>query len=117
MTGKSYPEYYRELQKLAGGLGKEIKGPFSAFAQLHGAALGDGALSRKVKELMALAISITSHCRGCLAYHVRDAMEAGATREEILEAIGLSIFMGGGPSMVYGCEALKALEEFSETEK
>jgi len=117
MTEKTYPEYYQQLQKLAGRLGKEIKEPFTSFAQLHGAALADGALSRKVKELMSLAISVSGRCQGCIAYHVHDALRAGATRQEILEAIGVSIFMGGGPSMVYGCEALKALDEFSETEK
>jgi AhpD family alkylhydroperoxidase len=60
---------------------------------------------------MALAISVTSRCRGCIAYHVHDALKAGATRQEVLETIGVAIFMGGGPSMVYGCEALDALEQ------
>jgi alkylhydroperoxidase/carboxymuconolactone decarboxylase family protein YurZ len=48
------------------------------------------------------------------AYHVHDALEAGATRQEIAETVGVAVMMGGGPSVVYGCQALEALDEFSE---
>jgi len=109
---QTYPEYYKQLNKLAGKLGAELKGPVAGFTQLHSTALADGALSRKTKELMSLGISVVAHCRGCIAFHVRDALRAGATREEILETIGVAIFMGGGPALVYGCEALEALEQF-----
>jgi AhpD family alkylhydroperoxidase len=108
---KNYSEYRRHLNQVAGRLGAELKGPVSGFGQLHREALAEGALDSKTKELMALAISVTSRCRGCIAYHVHDALKAGATRQEVLETIGVAIFMGGGPSMVYGCEALDALEQ------
>ena len=109
---KSYPEHYEAIRGLMGELGSELKGPMSAFGQLHKQAVADGALSAKVKELIALGIAITVRCDGCLAYHVHDALLAGATREEIVEAIGVAVLMGGGPAAVYGSEALQALGEF-----
>ena len=108
----NYPEYMAELQKLVAKLGKDLPGPLSGFAALHKSAVADGALSKKVKELIALGIGITARCGGCIAYHTHDALKAGATRQEVLEVIGVALFMGGGPAMVYGCEALAALEQF-----
>ncbi|WP_246050236.1 carboxymuconolactone decarboxylase family protein [Neolewinella litorea] len=52
---------------------------------------------------------MTVRCDGCIAFHLHDAIAAGADRDEITEAIGVAVLMGGGPSVVYGCEALKAL--------
>jgi AhpD family alkylhydroperoxidase len=72
----------------------------------------EGALSTKVKELIALAIAITVRCDGCIAYHVHDARKAGATRQELVETIGVAVMMGGGPSVMYGAEALEALNQF-----
>jgi AhpD family alkylhydroperoxidase len=109
-----YPEYMAELQKLAGKLGKELPGPLSGFAALHKGALADGALSKKFKEMIALGIGIAARCGGCIAYHTHGALKAGASRQEILEAIGVAILMGGGPAMIYVCEALAALDQFEE---
>jgi AhpD family alkylhydroperoxidase len=108
----NYREYLADLQKAAGKLGKELSGPMAGFAALHRSALADGALSRKTKELIALAVGIAARCGGCIAYHTHDALKAGATRPEVLETIGVALLMGGGPAMVYGCEALTALEQF-----
>jgi len=82
------------------------------FGLLHKSAVQDGVLSNKVKELIALSIGISVRCDGCIAYHVHDALEAGASPKEIEETIGVAVMMGGGPSVVYGCQALDALEEF-----
>ncbi|MCC2667578.1 MAG: Carboxymuconolactone decarboxylase family protein [Armatimonadetes bacterium] len=109
---KDYPEYRDHLRGLVRKLAHDLPGPISAFGQLHDRSLADGALSGKVKELIALGIGITSRCDGCIAYHVHDAVKAGATRAEILETIGVAVMMGGGPASVYGCEALAALEQF-----
>lgn len=108
----AYPEYYERLQKISGRLARELRSTLSAFAQLNGAATAKGALSSKHKQLIALGIAVTVRCDGCIAYHVHDAIRAGASRQEILETIGVAILMGGGPAMVYGCEALEALEQF-----
>jgi AhpD family alkylhydroperoxidase len=109
---KRYPESYDRIRSLLSKLGKEAEGPMAGFGQLHKQAMADGALSAKFKELITLAISITSLCEGCIAVHVRGALRAGATRQEIVEAIGVAVYMGGGPAMVYGCEAFEALGQF-----
>ena len=86
----------------------------AAFATLQQASQADGALSAKVKELMALAIGIAVHCEGCVTYHVHGALDAGASPQEVAETVGVAVMMGGGPSVVYGAEALEALAQFQE---
>jgi AhpD family alkylhydroperoxidase len=115
--GKQYPAYYEQLAGLMGALGKALPGPMEGFGQLHKQSMADGALSAQTKELIALAIAITVRCDGCIAYHVHDALEAGAARPEILEAIGVAVMMGGGPSVIYGSEALMALDQFEAVGK
>jgi AhpD family alkylhydroperoxidase len=109
---KHYPAYFDQLTGLMTALGREIPGPMAGFGQLHKESMSEGALSAKFKELIALAIAITVRCDGCIAYHVHDALKSGASRQEITEAIGVAILMGGGPSAIYGSEALMALEQF-----
>lgn len=106
---KNYPEYYNHIQQLMTNLGKELPAPMTGFVQLHKAAVTEGALSTKIKEIIALAIAITVRCDGCISFHVHDALATGATRQEIIEAIGVAVLMGGGPSVIYGAEALEAL--------
>lgn len=69
-------------------------------------------MSAKVKELLALAIAVTVRCDGCIAFHVQDALRAGATREEIVEGLGVAILMGGGPAVIYAAQALTAVDQF-----
>lgn len=114
---KKKPEYLDRLKILAGKLSTEIPGPMSGFGKLHKEAVSAGALSAKMKELIALAIAISGRCEGCISFHIHDAIKAGASREAIMEAVGVAIFMGGGPSVIYGAEALDALEQFEEAEK
>ena len=107
-----YASYREHLDDQLARLGRELPGPMSGFARLHKKAVESGALDGKTKELMALAISIAVHCDGCVAYHMHDALTAGATRPEILETIGVAILMGGGPASIYAVHALDALEQF-----
>ncbi len=109
---QNYPEHLEFVKEYMGKLMEETKEPLSGFAKLHKSAVAEGALSKKTKELMSLSIAICIRCDGCIAYHIHDALEAGATREEILETISVAILMGGGPALMYGCEALQALEQF-----
>jgi AhpD family alkylhydroperoxidase len=108
----NYSEYHQHLEQRLIQLGQELPGPMSGFARLHKKAVEDGALSGKVKELMALAISIAVGCEGCIAYHVHDAVAAGATRPELLETIGVGLLMGGGPGSIYAAHAMDAIEQF-----
>ncbi len=109
---KNHQELLNELRITMGKLQKRIPETMEGFGLLHKSAVQDGVLSNKVKELIALSIGISVRCDGCIAYHVHDALEAGASPKEIEETIGVAVMMGGGPSVVYGCQALDALEEF-----
>jgi len=105
---KKYEDILTRMEKLGG----KIPTTMSGFGALHKASMASGVISAKAKELIALGISIAANCEGCIAFHVHDALENGATSEEILETIGVAICMGGGPALVYGCEAMEALEQF-----
>jgi AhpD family alkylhydroperoxidase len=107
-----YLELYQSLEASLGQLGREIPLPMSGFARLHKKTMEDGELSRKVKELMALAISIVAGCEGCIAYHTHDAVQAGANRQELFETIAVGVMMGGGPGSIYAAHALEAVEQF-----
>ncbi|MGG7567544.1 carboxymuconolactone decarboxylase family protein [Rhodovulum sp. DZ06] len=86
----------------------------SGFHKLAAAATAEGALDPKTKELMAVAIGIAVRCDGCIGFHVKAAMRLGATREEIAETVSMCLYMGGGPSLMYGAKALKAFDDFRE---
>jgi AhpD family alkylhydroperoxidase len=109
---KPYPEYRTHLQGLVATLAREMRGPMLGFSKLHREAVADGALSRKVKELISLGISISAACDGCILAHVYDALHEGATREEIVETIAVAVVMGGGPALFTGAEALAAVDQF-----
>lgn len=109
---KNFPAQYNELNEWMQKLGAAIPATMGGFGQLHEAAIKDGALSSKTKELIALGIAITVRCDGCIAYHVHDAINAGASDAEIAETVGVAILMGGGPSVVYGIEAMQALSQY-----
>lgn len=109
----TYREKYDALMANMGNLGKAIPGPMGGFVQLHKAAGADGALDGRTKELIALGIAVTVRCEGCIVCHVQDSLTAGASREEIQEVLGVAVLMGGGPSVVYACEALEALDELA----
>lgn len=82
---------------------------FSALAQAAGR---DGALDRKAKELIAMALSVAARCDPCLGYHAKALVELGCTRAEFEEMLGMCVYMGGGPSLMYAANALRAYEEF-----
>lgn len=81
-----------------------------AFTQLSRAALAEGAISAKHKELIALAIGISQHCSGCIAFHVKALVRLGCTRAELDDMLAVCVYMGGGPALMYAAEAAKAWE-------
>lgn len=115
MASMTHPERLKQVQGATARLAAVIPGTYKAFGALHEASGKDGALSAKVKELMALAISICVRCDGCIAHHVQRSLRLGATREEIAETISVAVTMGGGPSTVYGADAWRAMEEFEQS--
>lgn len=107
-----YVRYHKQLEERLMRLSQDLPGPMSGFARLHKKAVENGALSAKIKEMMALAISIAGGCDGCIAYHVHDAVVAGATRAELLETLGVAVMMGGGPASIYAAHAMEAMDQF-----
>ena len=96
------------LKELRGGAPEVMKG-FSAVAR---AALEPKALDTKTKELIALGISVATRCAPCIAYHAESAVKLGATREEVMETMGMAIYMGAGPSVMYAAQAVEAYDQF-----
>lgn len=103
-----------ELSPLSRQLRKEIPDVYKGFSELSKAALADGALNRKTKELIALAIGVIEGCDGCIASHGQGAARAGATRQEVAETIGVTFLMHGGPATVHGARAYDAFCEFAD---
>jgi AhpD family alkylhydroperoxidase len=77
--------------------------------------VADGTLAGKVKELIALGIAVAVHCEVCIAFHMHDALKVGASRQEVLETVGVAVLIGGKPSVMYGAKALVALDQFQVT--
>jgi AhpD family alkylhydroperoxidase len=87
---------------------------YDGFLKMSRSALVEGALSTKHKELIALALGVSEHCEGCIVYHARGAARAGATEQEVAEALGVAVLLGGGPAASdYAPRALQAFTEFA----
>jgi AhpD family alkylhydroperoxidase len=104
------------LTKPGARLRKNVPAVYDAYGAMSEAVLADGALSAKVKELVALAIAATRECDGCISAHARGAARQGATEAEVAEAMGVVIMMNGGPGTVWGPRALAAFLEFAAPE-
>lgn len=105
-----------DLVPLGRELRRAIPDVYKGFADLSRAALAPGALDTATKELIALAIGVSTRCDGCIASHARGAVRAGATKEQAAEAIGVAFLMDGGPATVYGPRAYAAFCEFWDAE-
>ncbi|CCG09199.1 carboxymuconolactone decarboxylase family protein [Pararhodospirillum photometricum] len=109
---KDWSQIATDLGALMGEARKAIPETWGGFSQMAKGSMTPGALDPKTKELIAVGISIANRCDGCLAFHVRAAVKHGATREELLETVAVGLYMGGGPSAVYGSMALEAYDQF-----
>jgi AhpD family alkylhydroperoxidase len=109
-----YHEVLNEIRGPYQELQEAIPGVVLGYAEIHQAAMGEGDLSAKVKELIALAIAVTRECDGCIAAHARGAARRGATAAEVAEMIGVAVMMNGGPGTVWGPRALAAFHEFAD---
>ncbi len=104
-----------DLRAPARSLRDAIPEVWGAFTRLSAAATKtDGALPARIKEAMALAIAVATQCDGCIAVHARAAVRAGATPEEVAEALGVVILMRGGPAATYAPRAWAAYHEFRD---
>jgi AhpD family alkylhydroperoxidase len=85
----------------------------TGFGALSKGAMKPGTLSAVQKELIALAIGVAGHCDGCIGFHAKALVRLGATREELMEALAVAVYMGGGPSLMYAADAVHAYDEFT----
>ncbi len=108
----SHKDGYKKLMSDIGKMYKRCPGIAEGFGKLHDKAMKGGVVSTKDKELIALGIAVAVRCTGCITSHVKGAIDAGATREEIYETVGVAVLMAGGPGAVYGSMAIEATEEF-----
>lgn len=109
---------YRDLtQSISAGLSTlraSTPEVMKSFNELGRAATADGALDAKTKELIALAVSVAARCDPCIGFHAKALVKLGATRQEVDETLGVTTYMGGGPSLMYAANAVAAFDEFSK---
>jgi AhpD family alkylhydroperoxidase len=82
-----------------------------AFSDLASAATQNGVLDKKTKELIALALGVAARCDGCLGFHTQALAKLGASKQEVVETLGMAVYMGGGPSLMYAADAMSAFEQ------
>ena len=112
---QSFPDLIDDLNAAIGKFREGAPEPMRGFSMLAREALKPGALDVKTKELIAMGIAVAVRCDGCIGFHAKAALGAGASRQEILETLSMAIYMGAGPSMIYAAEALRAYDELSPT--
>ncbi|WP_371823688.1 carboxymuconolactone decarboxylase family protein [Novosphingobium sp. CECT 9465] len=110
---KDWPQMARDLT----GAIKEVRlgspDVMKAFSAMAQAATRPGALDARTKELVALAIAVAIRCDGCIAFHAKAALEQGASRDEVMETMGMALYMGAGPSLMYAAQAVEAYDQFA----
>ena len=111
---KKFGDLTKNISTQLAKLRKEMPEMMSGFSALSQAATKDGALDKKTKELIAMALAVASRCEGCIGFHAQTLIKLQASREELMETLGMAVYMGGGPSLMYAAEAIEAFEEFSE---
>ncbi len=110
---KNYHDITAAISNGVKTLKEEMPDVLDGFTALQSGASKDGALDAKTKELIALAIGVAGHCDGCIGFHTQKLVKLGASKQEVAEALGVAVYMGGGPSLMYAAEAIQAFEEFS----
>ena len=107
-----YRELLDEVREPAASLRHAIPEAWAGFTSMHGSTMTDGDVPARVKEAVALAISVVKGCEGCIAHHARRAARLGATEEEVAEILAVALLMDGGPATVHGPHAWAAFQEF-----
>ncbi len=109
----SYKQLTQDVMANLAPLHKGVPQVMKGFGDMGKAAIADGALDAKTKELIALAVGVAARCDGCIAFHTKALVKLGATEAEVHETLGVAIYMGGGPSAMYASNAVAAFNEFS----
>lgn len=109
----SYRELTQGVSKNLATLRADVPDVMKAFNDLARAATKDGALDKKTKELIALALGVAVRCDACIGFHTQALVKLGATKAEVEETLGMAVYMGGGPSLMYSANAIAAFDEFA----
>ena len=109
---ENYKELIASVSANTAKLRKGIPDVMQGFNAMAGAAGKDGVLDANTKELIAMALSVAARCDPCVGYHAKALVKLGATRAELDEMLGMCVYMGGGPSLMYAAAAIAAYEEF-----
>ena len=105
----NWSELLPTIQKAFGALGKSNPKMVKAYMALGEASAENDVLDAKTRELISLAVAVTTRCDGCLAVHSQQAVKHGASREEIAEALGVAVAMNAGAALVYSARAMDAV--------
>ncbi len=103
----------KEINEGLAPLRKTQSEVMQGFGQMARAAMTEGVVSAKTKELIALAIGVTQHCSGCIGFHVKALHKLNCSRAELEEMLSVCVYMGGGPALMLAAEALKAWESMA----
>ncbi len=110
----SYSDLIRNTARHVGQLRQQLPDVMQGFNQMAKAACASNVLDEKSKEFIALGIAVASRCDDCIGFHTQTLAKLGATTEEVAEALGIAVYMGGGPSLMYAAHALEAFNEFKQ---
>lgn len=103
-----WKDHSAHVKKSFGELGKKHPKMLQAYAALGAAAAEGNVLDAKTRELIALAVAVTTRCESCIAVHAQEAVKAGATEEEVAAALATSIALNAGAAYTYSLRALEA---------
>jgi AhpD family alkylhydroperoxidase len=101
-------EYQKQIGATVAELAKLSPDTLRGYRTLSDANGKSSVLGEKVRQLISLAVAITTHCDGCIVIHTDAAIKAGATREEIAEALGVAVSMNAGAALVYATRVFDA---------
>lgn len=113
MHETTYPALTQAISHQLAPLRRSQEATMAGFGAMAKGAMAAGALSEKEKELIALGISVSQRCAGCIGFHVKALRRLGASRAEFDEVLGVAIYMGGGPAAMYAAEAAQAWDQFN----
>lgn len=101
-------EYRNQLLATISNMVKLSPGTVRGYRELSDANAKEGKLDAKTRELISLAVSVTRQCDGCITVHTDAAVKHGATKEEIMEAVGVAIAVNAGAALVYSARVMDA---------
>lgn len=102
--------YRKQLLGRIGEIGALVPDTVKGYQTLSASATKGGRLDPKTAELIALAVSVTTHCDGCITVHTKEALKHGATKEEIADALSVAVSLNAGAALVYSARVMDAVE-------